>query len=186
MPPNPARSSTNATALDRRRKVFTALVGISTGTFILGMLPPLRMLLWLNLVSDLALAAMVCLLIMVKTNRLSVNGDGLAFEGEGRLETAYYGRSRPALAAQANGSANMQARPHIVAQSRMRSDFVEEALASGGVFSHPPKLTVVQNSYIPKHSAGVAKQQESPRRQPGRQSAKWGLLNMDEDAYASL
>jgi len=67
---------------------------------------------------------------------------------------------------------------------RPRTAFAAEALDRGFAFSYPPKLSVVQNSYVPKHS--LAKEQEAPRRQPASQTAKWGLLNVDEDAYASL
>ncbi|MGI9032106.1 MAG: hypothetical protein ACR2HY_00150 [Acidimicrobiales bacterium] len=56
-----------ARTLRRRRDVFVALLGSAAATLALGLLPPLRVLLYVNLVVDVLLVAYVALLIRQRT-----------------------------------------------------------------------------------------------------------------------
>lgn len=67
MPPapplTPSRQSGQSSAVGRRRKVFTGLVAICGVTLALGLVPALHWVLWIHLLADLVLAAMIALLV---------------------------------------------------------------------------------------------------------------------------
>lgn len=66
MPAAPSDRRPGSSAVERRRKVFTFFVGLALATFLLALVPALRWLLWIHLVTDICLATLVGLLFVLR------------------------------------------------------------------------------------------------------------------------
>lgn len=66
VPPTRQEDEPRRQVVERRRQVFMGLVAATAATALLGLLPALRVLLWLNLTFDLALAGFVMFLLQEK------------------------------------------------------------------------------------------------------------------------
>jgi len=72
MPPAPRQESAGNFALARRRKVFTGLVTFCMVTLVLGLVPAMHWMLWLNVLGDLALAVVVAFLVSLRSAKRQV------------------------------------------------------------------------------------------------------------------
>jgi len=72
MPPPPRQESAGNFAVARRRKVFTGLVSFCVATLVLGLIPAMHWMLWMNVLGDLALAVVVAFLVSLQSAKRQV------------------------------------------------------------------------------------------------------------------
>lgn len=130
MPPPPTRGESRplsrAPAVERRRKVFTFLVGVCVGTLLLGLIPALRWVLWIHLFADFALAILVALLLSVRSLGLSGDSRGPTIGSPVRRDVGY-GRD-PAYAGDVeDGRETSYARDAYARDAYARQAYVRQA-----------------------------------------------------------
>lgn len=83
----PARSSKGM--MQRRKRLFESLLVACAVTLIAGLIPSLRVMLWLNLVSDLMLAGFIYFLLSDKKSRSAQTDEPVAQESDDYFDELY-------------------------------------------------------------------------------------------------